>query len=327
MTLEYMMGDHLGSTSLTTDTNGVKISELRYKPWGETRYEWTDAPATTPTYELTKYQYTGQYSYDTEFGLKFYGARFYDSEIGHFVSADTVIPTGTQGTQAWDRYAYTNNNPVRYNDPSGHCLFVCTILAGAAIGAVVSMAVQGVAIATGKQESMNWGAVTGAAMAGAFFGGAVFLAPAGLGVIGTGVVGALAGAASGRVGIFTEAVVNEAINDGSNYNPADVGQSALEDGFMDPGQMALDAAGGATSLIGGQALTKAAANVGLLPETTIARGAPMVVGKYGGGWTVVQRQIVGPTIAPSKLISTVTYTVIEAIEDLVQQTAGGHSAE
>lgn len=25
-----------------------------------------------------------------------------------------------QGTQAWDRYAYTNNNSVRYNDPTGH---------------------------------------------------------------------------------------------------------------------------------------------------------------------------------------------------------------
>jgi hypothetical protein len=30
-----------------------------------------------------------------------------------------MIPS-TQGTQAWDRYAYVNNNPVRYNDPTGH---------------------------------------------------------------------------------------------------------------------------------------------------------------------------------------------------------------
>ncbi|WKZ50315.1 MAG: RHS repeat-associated core domain-containing protein [Anaerolineales bacterium] len=119
MTLEYLLGDHLGSTSITTNTVGTRISELRYKAWGETRYTWTNAPAnTSPVYELVKYQYTGQYSYDAEFGLKFYGARFYDGSTGRFISADTVIPLGTQG---YDRFAYTNNNPLRYADPSGHC--------------------------------------------------------------------------------------------------------------------------------------------------------------------------------------------------------------
>ncbi|WKZ50329.1 MAG: RHS repeat-associated core domain-containing protein [Anaerolineales bacterium] len=127
MTVEYMLGDHLGSTSITTDSNGALVSEMRYKPWGELRYTSTNAPAnTSPAYELVKYQFTGQYSYDVEFGLKYYGARFYDSAVGRFVSADTVIPQQTQGTQAWDRYAYTNNNPIRYNDPGGHCIFCST---------------------------------------------------------------------------------------------------------------------------------------------------------------------------------------------------------
>lgn len=31
-----------------------------------------------------------------------------------------MIPERSQGVQSWDRYAYVNNNPVRYNDPSGH---------------------------------------------------------------------------------------------------------------------------------------------------------------------------------------------------------------
>ena len=30
MTVEYFLGDHLGSTSLTTDSNGAKVSEMRY---------------------------------------------------------------------------------------------------------------------------------------------------------------------------------------------------------------------------------------------------------------------------------------------------------
>ena len=54
-TLSYMLGDHLGSTSLVTDINGVRTSELRYKAWGETRYSFGTLP--------TKYTFTGQYSY------------------------------------------------------------------------------------------------------------------------------------------------------------------------------------------------------------------------------------------------------------------------
>jgi hypothetical protein len=30
------------------------------------------------------------------------------------------VPVGVQGVQAWDRYAYVNNNPINYTDPTGH---------------------------------------------------------------------------------------------------------------------------------------------------------------------------------------------------------------
>ena len=46
--------------------------------------------------------------------------RGYEGALGRFTQPDTIVPTGTQGTQAWDRYAFVNNNPVRYNDPTGH---------------------------------------------------------------------------------------------------------------------------------------------------------------------------------------------------------------
>jgi hypothetical protein len=93
MTVEYLLGDHLGSTSITTDTNGVKVSEMRYKPWGEIRYSWTSAPATTPAYRLPNYTFIGQYSYMDDpstaavtegFGLMFYNARWYDSYLCSF---------------------------------------------------------------------------------------------------------------------------------------------------------------------------------------------------------------------------------------------------
>jgi RHS repeat-associated protein len=108
-TLNYILGDHLGSTSLVTDAAGVIMSEQQYKAWGETR--------SSSGTEVTKYQYTGQYSYASDFGLMFYNARWYDSSLGRFAQADTIVPGGVQG---YDRYAYTNNNPIKYTDPSGH---------------------------------------------------------------------------------------------------------------------------------------------------------------------------------------------------------------
>jgi hypothetical protein len=59
--LRFLLFDHLGSTSITTDSNGSKIYELQYKPWGETRFSWGVTP--------TDYTYTGQYSNVDDFGL------------------------------------------------------------------------------------------------------------------------------------------------------------------------------------------------------------------------------------------------------------------
>jgi hypothetical protein len=55
------------------------------------------------------------------------------------------VPLELQGVQAWDRYAYVNNNPVRYTDPTGHCIDgVTTILCiamgvGALVGGAASV--------------------------------------------------------------------------------------------------------------------------------------------------------------------------------------------
>jgi RHS repeat-associated protein len=107
--LYYIFGDHLGSTAVVKNTQGGK-TELRYTAWGTTRYEYGSTP--------TDRRYTGQRE-EANFGLYFYNARWYDPALGRFIQADTIIPRAGN-PQAWDRYAYANNNPANSTDPTGH---------------------------------------------------------------------------------------------------------------------------------------------------------------------------------------------------------------
>ena len=105
----YPLSDQLGSTTVTLDASANRFGELRYKAWGQTRYTY----GTTPTQR----RYTGQL--EAEASLYFYNARWYDSALGRFAQADTKVPE-SQGVQAYNRYSYVNNNPLKYTDPSGH---------------------------------------------------------------------------------------------------------------------------------------------------------------------------------------------------------------
>lgn len=110
----FLLTDHLGSTAKTATSSGTLYGELRYRAWGENRYSW----GTTPT----TYHFTGQREEST-IGLYFYSARWYDTALGRFTQADTIVPE-PGNPQALNRYAYALNNPVRYRDPSGHAVCV-----------------------------------------------------------------------------------------------------------------------------------------------------------------------------------------------------------
>jgi len=52
-------------------------------------------------------------------GLYFYRARWYDPALGRFTQPDTIVPK-PENPQAYNRYSYVYNNPLRYVDPTGH---------------------------------------------------------------------------------------------------------------------------------------------------------------------------------------------------------------
>jgi RHS repeat-associated protein len=113
-TLYYVLKDHLGSASVVTDSAGNTVGEARYYPFGETRL-------TTGTINTDKL-FTGQREM-TGLGIYHYGARFYSPKLGRFLSADSMVPN-MANPQAFNRYSYVYNNPLRYTDPSGH--FICS---------------------------------------------------------------------------------------------------------------------------------------------------------------------------------------------------------
>ena len=101
----WLLGDHLGSTSVAANPDGSLLSRQGYLPWGELRFADGGLPG--------RYQFTGQASYEAEFGLYYYKARWYAPHLGRFSQPDSIIPEAVQGVQAWDRYAYANNNSLR----------------------------------------------------------------------------------------------------------------------------------------------------------------------------------------------------------------------
>ena len=94
--------------------------------------------------------------------------RGYEGALGRFTQPDTIVPTGTQGTQAWDRYAFVNNNPVRYTDPSGHfiCVFSCLIMPFFALGPDL----RGVNYVSGNVNTVNAVVAAGMAVQSNFYG-------------------------------------------------------------------------------------------------------------------------------------------------------------
>jgi RHS repeat-associated protein len=111
-TLYFLHTDHLGSTSLSTNSSGVLVAGSRqsYYPFGAIR----TAASSLPT-DIT---FTGQRR-DVSTGLMFYNARYYDPVVGRFVSADTIVPDAAN-PQSFNRFSYVRNNPLKYIDPSGH---------------------------------------------------------------------------------------------------------------------------------------------------------------------------------------------------------------
>ena len=131
-TVRYFHTDHLGSVDTITDETGAVAQRLSYDAWGKRRNaNGTDAASITAQ---TTRGYT-RHEHDDEIKLINMNAREYDPLLGRFISPDTIVqfPHSSQGL---NRYAYVNNNPLSYTDPTGHRSWRNLFRAAVAIAAI-----------------------------------------------------------------------------------------------------------------------------------------------------------------------------------------------
>jgi RHS repeat-associated protein len=98
--VKFYHADYLGSTRVTTDLSGNKISSSDNYPFGSVLREEGS---------VNKYKFTGKELDST--GLQYFGARYYDSTIGRFTQIDPIKDNHP--------YSYANNNPMKFVDPTG----------------------------------------------------------------------------------------------------------------------------------------------------------------------------------------------------------------
>jgi RHS repeat-associated protein len=107
---QYYHHDGMGSTIALTDAAGAIKKNYHLDPWGNIRRE----SGTSDNRNI----FTGK-EHDKKTGLVYFGARYYDPEIGRFITQDTYL--GQKGVApSLHRYLYAYSNPMFYIDLDGH---------------------------------------------------------------------------------------------------------------------------------------------------------------------------------------------------------------
>lgn len=237
----YFRKNIFGDVERIYNDNGTVVGRYSYSAFGECEIKLdTDNIAS-----LNPIRYRGYY-FDDELGLYYLQSRYYDPEIGRFISADSIEYINPENVNGLNLYAYCNNNPVTNVDPNGNkwwhwvlggllavtsiVVTVATAGATAAIAATVMGALVGAlyggASAYTSGQNVILGAITGG-IAGIIMGnfaavGTAFMA--GQHIIG-GILCSFGGGALG--GGFSE-ISNQINNNGEITSSRDILISAFE---------------------------------------------------------------------------------------------------
>jgi len=104
---EFFHPDHLGSTSLVTDSAGNEVETIEYYPFGA-------------ILSSTKQDYLYEGKELDSTNLQYFGARYYDTgTMRMFTQPDSLLPN-IYDPQQLNRYAFERNSPYVFIDEDGH---------------------------------------------------------------------------------------------------------------------------------------------------------------------------------------------------------------
>lgn len=110
----YYQKNIFGDILKIYDGNGKVYGEYGYTAWGKCRIKTN----INGIGEINPFRYRGYY-YDEEISLYYLNARYYDPEIGRFISADRMEYLSPESINGLNAYIYCGDNPVMNMDPSG----------------------------------------------------------------------------------------------------------------------------------------------------------------------------------------------------------------
>lgn len=170
----YYLRNAQGDVTGLVDADGTQVVTYTYDAWGNP-LSVTGSKSHTIG-EDNPFRYRG-YFYDTETGLYYVSSRYYDPEVGRWISPEPNIDYGEfdEGSEifGYNMYAYCFNNPVNNFDPDGEAV---ANIVGGVIGGVAGAALGYLlADALGLKGWKKWALISAATVGGAVLG--AFLGP------------------------------------------------------------------------------------------------------------------------------------------------------
>lgn len=160
----YFRRDHKGSMTHTFDSTGNVVSRIAYSGYGESQVVGGSGDL------CARYE---QRLWDSEIGLYYFGARYYDPVIGRFLTPDSRLGAHDYlRAGALNRYAFELNNPINLIDPTGHSadwiggLVAGLVIVGVGIAIVASAGAAAPAAAVAAEVSAEAAAADAAAVGG-----------------------------------------------------------------------------------------------------------------------------------------------------------------